>query len=449
VALYQVDSTVLSLPKLESVQNLYVDDWSSYTEILLPKLKRWPGSEPYFGSETLTTLDLSSLEYADAFTLEDTAVTTLSLPALKYVDGDIRVYNNANLTSVSLSALETLDDLRIGDNAALATLDVSSLVSVDDFNIGVTALTVLSAPKLEELSEISVHEDTIVNVVEISLPKLKTLPFDSLNFNWSALTKIDFSSLEEVPNSIEINGTSLTTLSLPALKTVWNRVYIYENPNLTTIQFPALEVIESDVEINDNPLLATVEMPALKDANGWFWDNPELSVCSIAALNSGIVSRSGNPGIWDDGGNKNETCSNDVYCPFVTVNGVSDQYRFCWHNSETFADARSICQSFGGTSDLVVLDDAAEYTALQTAVAANTFRGDAVWIGYSDADVEGTWAWVNGAAGYTPGVGEFWLPGEPNGGTGENCADLVVSESGYVADYSCANSLPFLCEVAP
>lgn len=103
----------------------------------------------------------------------------------------------------------------------------------------------------------------------------------------------------------------------------------------------------------------------------------------------------------------------------------------------SWADARAACQGAG--SDLAVLDDPAEAAwALQTVQAVT---GRSLWVGLSDLDVEGDFAWVDGKK---PGFAA-WNPGEPNDwGEGEDCAEL--QPSGGWNDLPCHWTLPALCE---
>ena len=65
-------------------------------------------------------------------------------------------------------------------------------------------------------------------------------------------------------------------------------------------------------------------------------------------------------------------------------------YWFC--AAETKREpARSLCRQLGG--DFIVIDDAAENAFVADQIAADTY------IGYSDADKEGKWVWVDGSKG--------------------------------------------------
>ena len=73
---------------------------------------------------------------------------------------------------------------------------------------------------------------------------------------------------------------------------------------------------------------------------------------------------------------------------------------------------------------------------------AGLYTSSALWLGYTDADSEGTWLWVDGtSAAFTN-----WYSGEPNDSGGEDCAATNFGAYGYWNDYPCTYSLPFVCE---
>ncbi|XP_058677360.1 uncharacterized protein LOC131569153 [Ammospiza caudacuta] len=99
-----------------------------------------------------------------------------------------------------------------------------------------------------------------------------------------------------------------------------------------------------------------------------------------------------------------------------------------WDNSRTF------CWALGAR--LLEVDDSEEKALVQAQL-----RGPS-WLGIRDSDREGTWSRGDGTAlGPTD---SFWQPGEPNGGTRENCA--AVGPDGLWADYPCEKPLSWVCE---
>ena len=66
-----------------------------------------------------------------------------------------------------------------------------------------------------------------------------------------------------------------------------------------------------------------------------------------------------------------------------------------------------------------------------------------IWLGANDLATEGTYVWQGSGLAMTYSK---WNPGEPNGGTGENCANLW----GHVDtwnDWNCGIAITVMCEV--
>lgn len=117
----------------------------------------------------------------------------------------------------------------------------------------------------------------------------------------------------------------------------------------------------------------------------------------------------------------------------------SSGYAIC-ADAASWTEAQTQCEeTFGGT--LVVIDSPAENTAVLALVAEDV---PSLWIGFSDLETEGTFAWADG----TPVDHTNWNAGEPNDAAGnEDCAQLAQA-TGYWNDFDCAMALPFICEVA-
>jgi len=97
------------------------------------------------------------------------------------------------------------------------------------------------------------------------------------------------------------------------------------------------------------------------------------------------------------------------------------------------------------------VDDAAENALVNSARGS---EGE-IYLGASDlgAGAEGIWSWEGGdvfwrgaVSGMAEPMGRYinWASGEPNGGTGENCAELRSDAKWQ--DNNCDNQRAFMCE---
>ncbi|MBN2797672.1 MAG: hypothetical protein JXX28_00855 [Deltaproteobacteria bacterium] len=100
-----------------------------------------------------------------------------------------------------------------------------------------------------------------------------------------------------------------------------------------------------------------------------------------------------------------------------------------------WSSAASVCAGRG--QQLVVITSAGENAWLAGVIEDHA----ETWIGFSDAEDEGTWRWI--AEPSTSFVG--WTGLEPNDSDGgEDCA--ILDEEGAWNDLACAIDLPFVCE---
>jgi len=133
-----------------------------------------------------------------------------------------------------------------------------------------------------------------------------------------------------------------------------------------------------------------------------------------------------------------------VGCPVGWLQAGDVCYQFNQiHN--TFDQARSSCKEARGT--LAVINSRAEFEALKQLRISNDFTHDKYyWIGANQtARNSANFANIDG----TDMVSGLWFPGEPNSiRSGMQCVNMGEIGQGYrLNDYTCANSLPYLCEI--
>merc|ERR1712038_1657016 len=84
-------------------------------------------------------------------------------------------------------------------------------------------------------------------------------------------------------------------------------------------------------------------------------------------------------------------------------------------------------------------------TQYEQELAATTYgAAEPFWIGATDEGHEGQWQWMD----TTPiGATASWLPGKPNGGVVQNCAQTNWRQPGKWDDVECSEKKPFLCQI--
>ncbi|NDE00551.1 MAG: choice-of-anchor D domain-containing protein, partial [Gammaproteobacteria bacterium] len=119
-----------------------------------------------------------------------------------------------------------------------------------------------------------------------------------------------------------------------------------------------------------------------------------------------------------------------------------------WSNARTLAESRRLA---GNPGYLATITSDAEMAFVKKAYADGVLKGDSIWLGASDAAVEGQWRWVTGPQSGTAVATNLWVAGEPNnageedagalGYFGRGMNDLADREnapgiSGYLVEYS-------------
>lgn len=112
-----------------------------------------------------------------------------------------------------------------------------------------------------------------------------------------------------------------------------------------------------------------------------------------------------------------------------------------FHQLRTWPQAQQECVSLGG--NLVVVDSAEEQVIVG-ALAGNYSGNPDTFMGGTDADTEGTWTWVTGAAF----VYTHWRGGEPNNGNGNEDCTIIEGDNGNREwdDRPCTTAFPYMCE---
>jgi hypothetical protein len=148
------------------------------------------------------------------------------------------------------------------------------------------------------------------------------------------------------------------------------------------------------------------------------------------------------------GGSAGATAALPTGCTAATLN--TRHYVLC-KTRALWSDAQSSCSSMGMT--LARIDSAEENTWIVNTLigpSGSNLPEDWVFVGGTDAAVEGSWIWPDGAVfttGKQPTSGMYtnWRSGEPNNaGAGEDC--LLVQSGGSWIAMTCEVPRNYACE---
>ncbi len=147
-------------------------------------------------------------------------------------------------------------------------------------------------------------------------------------------------------------------------------------------------------------------------------DDPLVPVASATLLaRREAVSETCEPILTDEAGDGSDDDGDGLDCQTGVTGGVT--YVFCPESVE-WSDAETACREAGYDGLAAILDEC-EQAALEALLeSAGATMTHSPWIGLTDEDAEGSWAWSDGK----PAEWLDWSAGEPNGGGIDNCAHM-------------------------
>ena len=130
----------------------------------------------------------------------------------------------------------------------------------------------------------------------------------------------------------------------------------------------------------------------------------------------------------------------------VCPEGWSENEKSCYwvvFDEVDWVEAKNGCHQLHPAAHLASSGSASENDFIANLYTSTTTFY--LWLGGTDSEVEGTWAWTDGTPfGYTD-----WKSGEGADGTGQNCL-AIDSYSGYFSqwsDFGCFDLFPYICEI--
>lgn len=123
-------------------------------------------------------------------------------------------------------------------------------------------VTSIQFPKLETIRNCSFTGSS--SLTSISLPALKKVVGVEFLNNCQNLTSVNMPLLEEINCRDFLQGSSLTTLSLPRLAKMTGNENIRDISTLTTLKLPALTIVSGGYHVYNLPALTDIDLSALQ-----------------------------------------------------------------------------------------------------------------------------------------------------------------------------------------
>ena len=192
----------------------------------------------------------------------------------------------------------------------------------------------------------------------------------------------------------------------------------------------------------------------------WSTDGPAGLIASIYSPSSTVVVHTDTSWLWSQLSSSAfgalgppseqtpEPSQGPKHCPEGYI--LHETFNKCYksyNERSSWSNAQTICHDNGG--QLVTIRSSEENYFVYSIASKATSS----WIGLSDYNHESTWKWTlmssDGISTEIDATYSNFYPGEPNGGSNENCA-TIVEWSPYWNDLDCASGWPmFVCESPP
>jgi hypothetical protein len=203
--------------------------------------------------------------------IERTALEVLSLPDLESVGGDVRIWENAQLTRIELPRLAAVGgELSLYDDPALASLDGLSALATVGGTVRINRLPELSdLTGLESLSAadgLYLFHDTALTSLD-GLEHLTDVGRDVSLWELPALASAELPAIEAIGGRLDLFDTdALVHLAAPVLGTLGSYELHHADRMTGVGTFPALASVPDDVTIKWNAALVDLSGLALASA---------------------------------------------------------------------------------------------------------------------------------------------------------------------------------------
>ena len=232
--------------------------------------------------------------------LQNIDIAKISLPKLVRVDGTIIVQQVTSLTSVMLPQLVHVGEhLFVRHNEALSSVLLPLLQKVEKgFDVyGNVVLTQLDVSSLNRVASISLGNNwSLISTVFPSLERIDlrlSLSCDTLFLGTNALecegarlpSTISLPVLVSVGERLSVaNAKSLTSFSAPALTTVGGELSFAQNSDLVSVNLPGLVRVEKKINFYENQAVISYQLASLASAGSITIAESTLQRISFSSL---------------------------------------------------------------------------------------------------------------------------------------------------------------------
>ncbi|MEO6489976.1 MAG: hypothetical protein ABIO04_08570 [Ferruginibacter sp.] len=211
----------------------------------------------------LPSISFPALQTIQDLTLTGSQLSTVSLPSLE--TGRIQL-TGGSLNAVNFNLLQSSTNIKItATSGSLSSINfpaLQSVLSATTDAITISGIGTLSFPVLKKVDDLAVSQ-----LSSISLPLLDTVKNKLSISNAPLMFSLTFPALKKT-GILSISGCGITSVSFPSLITIYDiqvssYVYIGLNPNLTSISWPNFVAGTTKYSTLSNNKLPTSEVNAI------------------------------------------------------------------------------------------------------------------------------------------------------------------------------------------
>jgi len=198
-----------------------------------------------------------------------------------------------------------------------------------------------------------------------------------------------------------------------------------------------VSIPEGEVDARLSKIMETIANATKQERNHWLGLKREMekeskSIKSIEAQLKELIN-AGDPVAEPKPAPTSEPTIASSSLPTILLD---KNYDFTYHaEPRSWMDAVNICKGEG--TSLVMEKTVEIHNYVKTHYGQRP-----MWVGVSDRDAEGVFRFVDGSFVATT----YWRPGDPDGGSKQNCVATNYSEPGEWVDGPCSYQHPFLCQ---
>jgi len=248
----------ITLDKVTHIGRYFLCDNRLLNKISLPNVIEV--GYAFLGSSQLTAVYLPKVEIIDdRFLEENDTITEISLPSVKKI-GDNFLRENCKIRKIDLPEVISIGYGFLYWNKYLKTIYLPKVEIIDDcFLEENDTITEISLPSVKKIGDNFLGENRKIR--KIDLPEVISIGYGFLYWN-KYLKTIYLPKVTEIAGNFCATNVHLETIDLPEVEYIGNR-FLFENNRLTRLELPKVTIID-DMCLSTNTKITYISLPKVE-----------------------------------------------------------------------------------------------------------------------------------------------------------------------------------------